>query len=160
MNASHRPLAGLAAVLSLACATEARSGSAGVKVGFLTCTVASGWGLIFGSSKDLKCTFSPTSERAENYAGTIKRYGVDIGYQRGGVMTWVVLAPTVDLAPGSLAGSYGGATASGSVGVGGSANVLVGASNKSISLQPLSIEGTTGLNIAAGVAAIDLTYQP
>src|SRR5215475_5464051 len=102
MNVSRRLFPGLAAVLSLACATEARSGSGGVKVGFLTCTVASGWGLIFGSSKDLKCTFAPTPDRAENYAGTIKKYGVDIGYQRGGLMTWVVLAPTVDLAPGSL----------------------------------------------------------
>ena len=162
MNTWHRPLLGLAAVVSLAFAAEVRaeSESGGVKVGFLTCTVASGWGLIFGSSKDLHCTFSPTPDRAENYVGTIKKYGIDIGYQKGGFMAWAVLAPTVDLAPGSLAGSYGGATAGGTVGVGGGANVLVGSSNKTISLQPLSIEGTTGLNVAAGVAAIDLTYKP
>jgi hypothetical protein len=160
MNPSHRALLALAAMVALAAPVETRAESGGVKVGFLTCTVASGWGLIFGSSKDLNCTFSPGPERAENYSGQIKKYGVDIGYQKGGVMVWAVLAPTVDLAPGSLAGSYGGATAGGALGVGGSANVLVGASNKTISLQPLSIEGTTGLNIAAGVAAIDLTYKP
>jgi uncharacterized protein DUF992 len=160
MNTSHRPLLALTALVSLACAAEVRAESGGVKVGILTCTVASGWGLIFGSSKDLHCTFAPRPDRAENYVGKIKKYGVDLGYQKGGVMAWAVLAPTVDLAPGSLAGSYGGATAGGAVGVGGSANVLVGGSNKSISLQPLSIEGTTGLNIAAGVAAIDLTYKP
>ena len=164
MNTSHRFFLGLTAVVSLAIslafAAEVRAESGGVKVGVLTCSVASGWGLIFGSSKDLNCTFAPRPDRAENYVGTIKKYGVDIGYQKGGVMAWAVLAPTKDLAPGSLTGSYGGATAGGAVGVGGSANVLVGGSNKSISLQPLSIEGTTGLNIAAGVAAIDLTYQP
>ena len=160
MNTSHRGLLGLTAIVSLAFAVEIRAESGGVKVGFLTCTVASGWGLIFGSSKDLHCTFSPTPDRAENYSGTIKKYGVDIGYQKGGFIAWAVLAPTVDLAPGSLAGSYGGAAAGGAVGFGGSANVRVGISNKTISLQPLSIEGTTGLNIAAGVAAIDLIYKP
>src|SRR5262245_40689696 len=160
MQTPYRALLGLAAVVSLVFAVEVRAESGGVKVGFLTCTVASGWGLIFGASQDLNCTFSPTPDRAENYSGTIKKYGLDIGYQKGGVMAWAVLAPTVDLAPGSLAGSYGGATAGGAVGVGGGANVLVGVSNKAISLQPLSIEGTTGLNIAAGVAAIDLTYKP
>jgi uncharacterized protein DUF992 len=29
----------------------------------------------------------------------------------------------------------------------------------SIALQPLSIEGTTGLNVAAGVAAVDLKFD-
>src|SRR4029453_9015068 len=137
MNTSYRALLGLTVIVSLAFAVEIRAESGGVKVGFLTCTVASGWGLSFGSTKDLNCTFSPGRDRAENYSGKIKKYGVDIGYQKGGFMTWAVLAPTVDLAPGSLAGSYGGATAGGTVGVGGSANVLVGASNKTISLQPL-----------------------
>ena len=160
MKTTHRALLGLTAMVLLAFAVEIRAESGGVKVGFLTCSVASGWGLIFGSSKDLHCTFSSGPGRAENYSGTIKKYGVDIGYQKGGFMSWAVLAPTLDLAPGSLAGSYGGATAGAAVGVGGSANVLVGASNRTISLQPVSIEGTTGLNIAAGVAALDLTYKP
>jgi hypothetical protein len=151
VKSSHRLLPGLTAVV-FAFAAEARAESGGVKVGPLTCTVASGWGLIFGSSKDLHCSFGPTPDRVENYAGKINKYGVDIGYQKGGVMAWAVLAPTKDLAPGSLTGSYGGATAGGAVGVGGS--------NKTISLQPLSIEGTTGLNVAAGVASIDLIYKP
>ena len=160
MKFSRRLRLGLTAVVSLALAGEAGAGSGGVKIGVLTCIVASGWGLIFGSSKDLNCTFAPGPDRAENYVGKITKYGVDIGYQKGGVMAWAVLSPTTELVPGSLAGSYGGATAGGSVGVGGNANVLVGGSNQTISLQPLSIEGTTGLNIAAGVAAIDLTYKP
>ena len=84
----------------------------------------------------------------------------DIGYTKCGVLVWTVLAPTTSPAPGSLNGSYGGATASATVGAGVGANVLVGGSGNSISLQPLSIEGNTGLNVAAGVAALTLTYQP
>ena len=38
--------------------------------------------------------------------------------------------------------------ASATVGVGLGANVLVGGSGNSIALQPVSIEGTTGLNVA------------
>jgi len=96
----------------------------------------------------------------QNYVGSIDKFGVDIGYTKGGVLVWTVLAPTTSPAPGSLAGAYGGATASATVGAGGGANVLVGGSGKTITLQPLSIEGNTGLNVAAGVAALTLTHQP
>jgi hypothetical protein len=71
-----------------------------------------------------------------------------------------VLAPTSDLAPGALAGEFAGATASATVGVGAGANVLVGGSSRTISLQPLSLEGSTGLNVAAGIGAISLRYEP
>src|SRR6266436_5157719 len=54
------------------------------------------------------------------------------------------------LSPGSLSGTYIGATGSATVGVGVGANVLVGGSGNSISLQPVSFEGSTGLNVAAG----------
>jgi hypothetical protein len=151
---------GLSAAASLALAASAHADPGGVKAGVLTCNVSSGWGLIFGSSKDLNCTFENGSGREEHYAGTINKYGVDIGYHNGGVMVWAVLAPTADLAPGSLTGNYGGVTAGGSVGVGANANALVGGSNSSVSLQPVSIEGLTGLNVAAGVASISLTAQP
>ena len=72
----------------------------------------------------------------------------------------VHFAPTANVAPGSLAGTYAGATASATVGVGLGANVLVGGSGNSIALQPVSIQGTTGLNVAAGIAAMTLTFQP
>jgi hypothetical protein len=79
---------------------------------------------------------------------------------QGGVLIWTVVAPTANLAPGSFAGSYGGVTGSATVGVGLGANVLIGGSGNSIALQPLSIEGTTGLNVAGGITAMTLTYQP
>ena len=60
---------------------------------------------------------------------------------------------------GALAGAYAGATASATVGVGAGANVLVGGFNRSITLQPVSIEGNTGLNVAAGIGEITLHYE-
>ena len=132
----------------------------GVKAGVLTCNVSSGFGFVFGSSRSVNCSFSPPGGPPQHYVGSIDKFGVDIGYTAGGVLVWTVLAPTVSPAPGSLSGSYGGATASATAGVGVGANVLVGGSSSTISLQPLSIEGSTGLNVAAGVAALTLTFQP
>lgn len=132
----------------------------GVQVGTITCNVASGFGFIFGSSRAINCTFAPAGGPPQHYVGSIDRFGVDIGYLQGGVIIWTVVAPTADVGPGSLAGTYAGATASATVGVGLGANVLVGGSGNSIALQPVSIQGTTGLNVAAGIAAMTLTYQP
>jgi hypothetical protein len=132
----------------------------GVRAGVLTCNVSSGFGFVFGSSRSLNCTFSGAGGHYEHYVGTINRFGVDIGYIQGGVLVWTVLAPTTTPAPCALAGNFGGATAQATVGVGAGANVLVGGSANSISLQPLSIEGTTGLNVAAGIAAISLQCAP
>ena len=133
---------------------------ANVQVGTLTCNVAGGWGFVFGSSKAIRCTFARAGGRPEHYAGTINKFGVDIGYTQGGVLVWGVFAPSGSLAPGALSGNYVGATGSATVGVGAGANVLVGGSNRTISLQPVSIEGNTGLNVAAGVASMSLRYQP
>ena len=132
----------------------------GVQVGTLTCSVAAGWGFVFGSSKDIRCTFARAGGPPEHYAGAINKFGVDIGYTQGGVLVWGVFAPTANLGPGTLSGNYVGATGSATVGVGAGANVLIGGSNRTISLQPLSIEGNTGLNVAAGIGAMNLRYQP
>ena len=160
MRHSKPLLIAAAAAASLVAVGQAQADTAGVRVGVLTCNVSSGWGLVFGSSKDLNCTFSPTPDRTEDYTGTINKYGVDIGYSHAGVMAWAVFAPSSTLAPGSLAGNYGGATAGASAGVGANANALVGGSDKHISLQPLSVEGGVGVNVAAGVASITLNYKP
>ncbi len=159
MNRTHRVLLGLAAMASLGFATQAMA-DPGVKAGVLTCNVDGGWGLVFGSTKAVHCDFTPDGNTVEHYEGRINKYGVDVGYHNGGIMAWAVFAPTSPLKPGSLAGGYGGVTASATVGVGAGANVLVGGSDKSVSLQPLSLEGNTGLNVAAGVASIDLSYVP
>jgi len=131
-----------------------------VQVGTLTCNVSGGWGFVFGSSKAVRCIFARAGGRPEHYAGSINKFGVDIGYTQGGVLVWGVFAPSGGLAPGALSGNYVGATGSATVGVGAGANVLVGGSNRTISLQPVSIEGNTGLNVAAGIGSISLRYQP
>jgi len=71
-------------------------------------------------------------------------------------MVWAVFAPTRRIGPGDLSGSYGGVTAGAAIGIGGNANALVGGSDNSFALQPLSFEGQTGLNVAVGVASLEL----
>ena len=149
-------VAGAAAATLLASTSIAQSQS-GANVGSLTCNVAGGVGFVFGSSKELSCLFTRTDGKAERYSGSIKKFGIDIGFTKEAQMVWLVFAPG-NIAPGALAGSYGGATASGTVGVGVGANVLLGGSNKQITLQPVSVEGSVGLNVAAGIGAVDLNY--
>jgi hypothetical protein len=151
----------IAAVLGAATlAAPAQAAPHGVKVGTLTCNVASGWGFIFGSSKDLHCTFQQSGRKFSHYTGSISKFGVDIGYTEGGVLVWAVVAPTSDVRPGALEGSYAGVTANAAFGVGAGANALVGGLQKSVALQPLSVAGNTGLNVAAGIGAINLQYSP
>jgi hypothetical protein len=145
-----------AAALLMGVATSANSQS-GANVGSLTCNVAGGIGFVFGSSKDLSCLFTRTNGTAERYTGSIKKFGIDVGFTKEAQMVWLVFAPG-NVAPGALAGSYAGATASGTVGVGAGANVLVGGSNKQVTLQPVSVEGSVGLNAAAGIGVIELQF--
>jgi hypothetical protein len=154
----------LGAVLSLAPSVNAQvagtsSDTGSVKLGYLSCHVSSGWGIIFGSSRDLECTYTPNSGEIEHYKGSITKFGADIGYLQSGVILWSVLSPARTVGKGALAGHYAGATASAAIGVGGGANVLIGGMHSSISLQPISIEGQNGLNVAAGVATIELNYE-
>ena len=148
-----------AASLSLASfALAGPASAAGVKVGVLNCDVAGGWGFILGSSKELHCTFSPVRGPAEHYTGAVSKFGVDVGYTRGGVIIWEVIAPNAGSGRGSLQGSYAGVTGSASIGVGAGAHVLVGGLHRSIALQPISITGESGLNVAAGIGAINLKH--
>lgn len=146
--------------IALGLAATAPAHAAGVKVGTLTCNVESGWGYILGSQKEVNCSYVPVKGEADRYRGEITKVGVDIGYTRGGVLIWTVIAPTTELEPGVLEGSYGGVSASATAIVGAGANVLVGGLDKSITLQPVSIDGNTGLNIAAGISAMNLRAGP
>ena len=141
------------ALISLPALAQDKSGA---KAGVLTCQVASGWGFVFGSTRDLNCTYSPASGAAEHYTGTVEKYGVDIGYSAASVIVWAVFAPSINLQPGALTGEYGGVQAGASVGVGAGANALLGGNQNTITLQPLSIEGQAGLNVAAGVGLLRL----
>jgi len=147
--------AALISGLLISTSAIAQSGDPRVKLGTLSCHEKSGWGFIFGSSHEVRCTFS-SGNRVERYDGSISKFGVDVGYQQSGVLLWEVVAPTDHVGSGALAGHYGGLTAGATVGVGLSANALIGGSTTSIALQPLSIEGATGLNVAAGIADLTL----
>jgi len=160
MNRTLGLLMSTAVIGALALATPAQAAKHGVKVGELTCGVASGWGFVFGSTKDLHCVFRQSHKAPVHYNGSIAKFGVDIGYTEGGVLVWEVVAPTSDVRPGALDGDYVGVSASATAGVGVGANVLVGGFDKSFSLQPLSVSGNRGLNVAAGIGSISLKYVP
>jgi hypothetical protein len=146
----------LAAILALGlAASPALAAKKGVKIGVLTCDVAGGVGMIIGSSRSVDCYFEGTVGQREHYVGTIGKLGLDIGVTGKAIMGWAVFAPG-KLKSGALAGNYAGASAEATVAVGLGANVLVGGSNKSIALQPFSVQAQTGLNIAAGVASLKL----
>ena len=152
-----RLLAGIVGAMSIVAAPAHAQG--GVKGGTLTCSVSAGAAFVFGSSRALRCVFAPSGGRPERYIGIIDKFGIDIGYTAAAVIVWAVIAPTANLAPGSLAGNYAGASAGAAVGGGLGANALIGGSNQQIALQPLSIEGQTGLNVAAGIASMTLRYR-
>lgn len=130
-----------------------------VEIGRLQCDVEGGFGLIIGSSKDVVCSYFDASqdEPIETYVGEINKFGLDIGVTEDKVIQWLVLAPKSDAyAAGVLAGQYIGVSAEATVGVGVGANALVGGSGESFTLQPLSVQGQTGLNLAAGITGFQL----
>lgn len=126
-----------------------------VEVGTLTCTVEGGAGFIIGSTKNLSCELQRTGTN-ERYAGTINKFGLDVGATQKTVIVWTVLAPKADVPSGALKGSYGGVSAEATVGAGIGANALIGGFEKSIVLQPLSIQAQQGLNIAVGISSLTL----
>lgn len=148
--------AAFVAASMLAMAQPANAAGAGVHVGMLECRVEEGWGHVIASSRDMTCVFQPVDGGPEHYRGELRRYGVDLGYTRGGTLIWGVVAPTSDMSEGALEGDYGGVSAAATVGLGLGANVLVGGLDRSIALQPVSVEGNTGLAVAAGLGVITL----
>ena len=147
-------LVGAAAVVAAA-AVPADAQAQRVQVGTLACSISAGVGLVVASQRNVSCNFRPDGGSPEAYTGTITRIGVDVGFTTGGAMVWGVFAGTNRYA-GMLTGTYAGATAEATVAAGLGANVLVGGSNHSVALQPLSVQGQVGLNVAAGVGALEL----
>jgi hypothetical protein len=144
--------------LALAIASSVPAPAQRIKAGVLTCDVSGGLGFIVGSQKEVSCLFSPDQAGPqETYLGTITKIGLDIGITTGGVMVWGVFTETMQ-GSGFLAGDYVGASGEASIAAGLGANVLVGGSNRTVALQPLSVSGQTGLNLAVGAA--DLHLRP
>ncbi len=148
-----------AAAAMLTASPAAMAQQEGIELGLLECTVEGGAGFIVGSTKDVLCTYTPADKTLapETYHGEIRKIGLDVGVTGETRIAWMVLGPSRDLyAPGALAGNYVGASAEASVAVGAGANLLVGGSNKTFTLQPLSVQAQTGVNIAVGVTDFQL----
>jgi Protein of unknown function (DUF992) len=127
-----------------------------VRTGVLNCDVSAGLGLIIGSQRTVNCLFTPdTPGPQEGYFGTITKFGLDLGATAGGSMVWAVYADT-SRGYGFLAGDYAGASGEATIAVGLGANVLVGGSSRTVALQPVSITGQVGLNLALGVANLSI----
>jgi len=127
-----------------------------VQVGTLACSISAGIGLIIGSQRNVSCNFQPNGGAPpEAYIGTMSILGVDVGFTTGSAMVWGVFAGTRRYV-GMLSGTYVGATAQATAIAGVGANALVGGSNQSVALQPLSVQGQVGLNAAGGIGALEL----
>jgi hypothetical protein len=130
-----------------------------LEVGTLRCSMGPSIGALVASRQRLRCTFSPVrGGKVERYTGTITRVGFDVGVTVGGVMRWRVVARTRSLGRGALAGNYVGASGDVSLGIGGGGNVLIGGSRRSVVLQPVSLVGQVGVNLAVGVAGLTLRF--
>ena len=151
-------LAGVAATLlvALSAAANAQQPIQRVQIGVLECRGGSSVGFIVGSVTNLGCVLRADGMPDDRYVATIRKVGVDLGITQESALAWGVFAPTARLGPGALSGNYAGAQGSASVGVGVGGNALIGGSDNSIALQPLSVQGQVGLNVAAGLESLEL----
>jgi Protein of unknown function (DUF992) len=144
---------GLAAVTSMP--AEAQRGR--IQVGVLECDVEGGVGMILGSQRQMACRYTPSGRRRpEFYTGRVTRFGLDVGVTGRTVLLWAVFAPTSSLRTGALSGTYAGVSAEASLGLGLGARALLGGSDRTIALQPVSVQAQTGVNVAAGVGSLEL----
>jgi hypothetical protein len=147
----------LLVALAVVCASPATAQAPqGTSIGVLTCKMAPSIGLIFGSRQRMACRFAPNGHPPEAYVGVMNTIGLDVGITAGGAMAWGVFAPTAGPMRGGLAGTYVGASGAIGVGVGVGANLLFGGTGRSIALQPLSVEGSVGINLSLGVSGLTL----
>jgi hypothetical protein len=148
-----------AAVLTMLAASVAGASAqqmTRVQVGILECRGGASVGFIVGSVTNLGCVLRVDGMPEDRYVATIRKIGLDLGITQESALAWGVYAPVARLGPGDLSGDYAGAQGSATLGVGVGGNVLVGGSNNSIALQPLSLQGQVGVNIAAGLASLEL----
>lgn len=149
-------LAGIAATLLVAFAAHAQQPMQRVQVGVLECRGGSSIGFIVGSVTNLGCVLRVEGMPDDRYVATIRKVGLDLGITQESALAWGVFAPVARLGPGDLSGNYAGAQGSAAIGVGVGGNALIGGSANSIALQPLSVQGSVGLSVAAGLESLEL----
>ncbi|MCG6207005.1 DUF992 domain-containing protein [Rhodopseudomonas sp. HC1] len=144
------------AALGLIASVASANAQQRLQVGVLECAGGPNVGYVVGSTTQLQCVFKSEGRRPEPYVATLQRIGVDLGFTQNTGLAWAVYAPTYRLGRGDLAGSFGGVGANASFGVGFGGNLLVGGSGNAYALQPLSLQGQTGLNATAGIVDVQL----
>lgn len=143
------------AIAAVAAIAFTGAANAGGKLGVLSCDVEGGWGAVIGSKKEVTCTFTNTKGRTTEYVGSISRLGVDVGYLGNRKIVWAVVG-VGNNKKANLSGTYIGASASATAIVGVGANALIGGMKNGIVLNPVSVEGSTGVAVAAGIASLTL----
>ena len=142
--------------IALGASTAGAHAAPPVRAGILQCQGGQNVGYVVGSVTSFECVFQSEGRRPEPYIATVRRYGLDLGVTGQTRFAWAVNAPDRRVGRGELAGNYGGVGANASIGIGGGGNFLVGGPANAYALQPLSVQGQTGLNVAAGVAGLEL----
>jgi Protein of unknown function (DUF992) len=157
MSRNCATLAAFAWVAMLAGAADAQAPTAWAQVGMLNCRVNPSIGFIIAGHQSMECRFTQNPPHPpQAYEGALNMVGLNIGISAGGVLAWAVFAPTAGAPAGALAGEYVGASGDVALGLGVGANVLVGGSGRTFALQPVSVEGSVGVNVALGVSALKL----
>lgn len=146
---------GLSAAVAVALMATGSSAMADAQIGLLECRGVSQQ-FIVGSVTNLQCLFRPTyGGRPQAYDASIRRVGVDLGFNQSTHLVWSVFAPHPP-GPGGLGGSYFGASANATFGVGLGANALWGGSDRTVALQPVSGQSQVGLGVVGGISAMEM----
>ncbi len=126
------------------------------KVGTLTCDISGGIGMIIASKKAVTCMFTPSAAGPrEVYTGSISKFGLDVGATSGGEMVWTVFAPSnkeirrarrhITAAPAPKRQWCRSRR-----------QRPDRRFDRTVTLQPVSVQGQTGLNLAVGVSGLEL----
>lgn len=135
---------------------QAQTQQSWTQAGALTCNLNPSIGFVIFGHQSMECRFQPVSGPVQAYDGAINTVGLDLGISGPGKFAWAVFGPASGIPNGALAGEYVGASGDIGLGVGVGANVLVGGSNRSIALQPVSLEGSIAVNAVAGLSQLKL----
>jgi len=168
MSRSFAPMRRSPLIIALAIAASApfgvqaqAPGTNWVQSGMLRCKLNPSIGFVIFGHESMECRFTPSLlGPPQIYDGALNTVGIDIGVVGTGGLAWGVLAPTSGIAAGALAGEYVGASGDVALGAGVGANVLIGGSQRSFALQPVSVEGSVALNVTLGLSALQLRYVP
>lgn len=145
------------ATVALVASFASANAQQGVRVGVLECTGGQNVSYVVGSNSTLNCVFQSEGGRAERYVATIRRFGLDLGFTQNTTVQWTAFAPYARVPRGALAGNYSGVGSNASVGIGFGGNFLLGGNANQFALQPVSVQGQTGFNVAAGIVELQLT---